>query len=141
MKISTKGRYALRIMTDLAQHGRDEYVSLNEVAKRQEISMKYLEMIVGMLHKSGLVLSRRGKAGGYKLAKKPADYTIGSVLKLTEGSLSPVACLDCETNCCPRAQECITLPMWRELDKLIDNYLESVTVEDLIKSLGNDYCI
>ncbi len=145
MKISTKGRYALRVMTDLSQHIGDEYVSINEISKRQGISMKYLEMIVGMLHKSGYVISHRGKTGGYKLAKTPVDYTVGSILKLTEGSLSPVACLDCETNECPRADQCVTLPMWQKLDKLIDGYLESITIKDLIdeqsKTAGNEYCI
>lgn len=128
-------------MADLSQHSGEEYVSLNEVAKRQEISMKYLEMIVGILHKSGFVLSRRGKSGGYKLAKNPREYTVGAILKLTEGSLSPVACVESEINGCPRAEQCVTLPMWRKLDKLIDSYLESVTIEDLIKQAGNEYTI
>ena len=145
MKISTKGRYALRIMIDLAQHGGNEYISLKEISERQEISMKYLEMIVGILNRAGFVLSLRGKSGGYKLAKKSGDYTVGSILKLTEGSLAPVACLDCETNQCTRAEHCITLPMWQKLDKLIYDYLESVTIEDLIKRqdelIGNDLTI
>ena len=145
MKISTKGRYALRIMTDLAMHGDDEFISLKEISERQEISMKYLESIVGILSRAGFVLSLRGKSGGYKLAKKPTDYTIGSILKLTEGSLAPVACLESEINECLRAEHCVTLPMWRKLDKLINDYLESVTIEDLIKRqnelIGNDYII
>jgi Rrf2 family protein len=145
MKISTKGRYALRVITDLAQHGREEYISLKEISERQEISMKYLETIVGVLSRAGFVLSLRGKSGGYKLAKKPRDYTVGSILKLTEGSLAPVACLEYETNQCSRAEHCITLPMWRKLDNLINDYLESVTIEDLItrqsELIGNDYNI
>jgi Rrf2 family transcriptional regulator, iron-sulfur cluster assembly transcription factor len=145
MKISTKGRYALRIMIDLAQHDNDKYISLKDISERQEISMKYLEMIVGVLNKAGFVLSLRGKSGGYKLAKKPCDYTAGSILKLTEGNLAPVACLECEINQCPRADHCITLPMWQKLGKLVDDYLESITIEDLINRqyelIGNDYNI
>jgi Rrf2 family protein len=145
MKISTKGRYALRVLIDLAQNGNDDYISLKEISERQDISLKYLEMIVGLLNKAGFVLSQRGKDGGYRLARKPEEYTVGSVLKLTEGSLAPVACLDSETNLCPRSESCITLPMWQKLSKIIDDYLESVTVEDLLNQQGNDsgnnYCI
>ena len=145
MKISTKGRYALRIMIDLAQFKNNEYISLKEISKRQEISLKYLESIISMLCRAGFVLSLRGKCGGYKLARKPSEYTIGSILKLTEGSLAPVACLEGDTNQCSRAINCITLPMWQKLDKIIDDYLESVTIEDLLKQQnelrGNDYII
>lgn len=145
MKISTKGRYALRVMVDLAQHGGEKYISLKEISERQEISMKYLEMIVGILSRAGFVLSLRGKSGGYRLAKKPREYTAGQILKLTEGSLAPVACLENETNQCTRAENCITLPMWQKLDRLINEYLESVTIEDLIHQqselAGNEYCI
>jgi Rrf2 family protein len=145
MKISTKGRYALRIITDLAMQSGNEYISLKDISERQEISMKYLEMIVGILSRAGYVLSLRGKSGGYKLAKEPREYTVGSILKLTEGSLAPVACLENEINTCNRAKHCITLPMWQKLDKLINDYLESVTIEDLITMqddlIGNDYVI
>ncbi len=145
MKISTKGRYALRVMIDLAQNNIEEFVPLKEISERQEISLKYLETIIGMLCRAGFVLSMRGKSGGYKLAKVPGDYTIGSILKLTEGSLSPVACLDSDANQCSRSAHCITLPMWQKLDNLINDYLESVTVEDLIRQQnefkGNDYII
>jgi Rrf2 family protein len=145
MKISTKGRYALRIITDLAMQSGNEYISLKDISERQEISMKYLEMIVGILSRAGYVLSLRGKSGGYKLAKEPREYTVGSILKLTEGSLAPVACLENEINTCNRAKHCVTLPMWQKLDKLINDYLESVTIEDLITMqddlIGNDYVI
>lgn len=145
MKISTKGRYALRIIIDLAKQTGKEYISLKEISERQEISMKYLEMIVGILVRAGFVLSLRGKSGGYMLAREPREYTVGSILKLTEGSLAPVACLENEANACSRAENCITLPMWQKLDKLIDDYLESITIEDLIEEqndmIGNDYVI
>jgi len=145
MKISTKGRYALRIMIDLAQHNKDEFISLKSISERQEISMKYLEMIVASLHTAGFVLSLRGKGGGYKLAKPADAYTVGSVLKLTEGSLSPVACLENPNNTCNRADGCISLPLWQKLDKMIDDYFESVTVQDLLDQhhqvVGDDYNI
>lgn len=143
MKISTKGRYALRVIIELAQRNTDGYVSLKTIAEHQEISMKYLEMIVSILHAAGFVNSLRGKSGGYRLAKEPGEYTVGSILKLTEGSLAPVSCLDGGENSCSRAENCITLPMWKKLDTLIDNYLESVTIEDLIlrQDSRDNYCI
>ena len=132
--VSTKGRYALRVIIDLVQQGGDtEFIPLREIAERQEISPKYLEAIVGMLHKNGLVVGLRGKGGGYRLTMDPSEYTIGSILKLTEGSMAPVACLECEDNDCTRSDECLTLPMWKQLDNLIDSYLEHVTVLDLIE--------
>lgn len=132
MMISTKGRYALRVMIDLAKHERNEFVSLKGISERQQISMKYLEAIVAVLNKAGFLQSLRGKDGGYKLAKAPSEYTIGSVLKLTEGSLAPVACLEgCDT-VCQSASGCITLPLWQKLDTIIDNYLESITLQDLL---------
>lgn len=131
MKISTKGRYALRIMVDLAQHQTGEYIPLKEIAERQEISEKYSEMIVGLLSKSGFVLGSRGKGGGYVLAKGPEKITVAEVLKAVEGSLSPVACLGLAEQVCPRARRCTTLPMWRELDRRIEEYLQSVTLADL----------
>lgn len=132
MMISTKGRYALRVMIDLAQNGNENYVSLKDVAQRQNISMKYLEMIVSNLNKGHLVKSLRGKSGGYKLTKAPAEYTIGEILKLTEGSLAPVMCLEENADICERAGDCITLPLWQKLDGVINDYLDSVTLEDLI---------
>jgi len=143
VKISTKGRYALRVIIELAQRNTDGYVSLKTIAEHQEISMKYLEMIVSILHASGFVISLRGKSGGYRLAKEPGEYTVGSILKLTEGSLAPVSCLDGQENACSRAENCVTLPMWKKLDTLIDEYLESVTIEDLIsrQETRDNYCI
>lgn len=134
MMISTKGRYALRVMLDLAQQPAGEYISLKSISQRQAVSMKYMEAIVATLNKAGMVESLRGKKGGYRLTRSADKYTIGEILKLTEGSLAPVTCLECE-NPCQRAESCITRPMWLELDKLIDDYLESKTLADL---LGED---
>ena len=132
MKVSTKGRYALRVMIDLAQHRDEGCISLKEIAARQEISMKYLEMIVGILNRADYVQSLRGKSGGYRLSKNSGEYTIGAILKLTEGSMAPVSCLENGADICKRAEECITLPLWKGLDKVIDDYLESISLEDLI---------
>lgn len=140
MKVSTKGRYALRIMIDLAQNDREGAVSLKDIAQRQEVSAKYLELIVATLNKAGFVISTRGKSGGYRLARTPAEYTVGSILKLTEGSMSPVACLDGGQCTCSRAGQCMTLPLWEKLDRLIDDYLESVTLQDLLDQAGNRVC-
>ena len=105
MKVSTKGRYALRVMIDLAQHKDEGFISLKEIADRQEISMKYLEMIVGILNRAGYVQSLRGKSGGYRLSKNSDEYTIGAILKLTEGSMAPVSCLEKDADICKRAEE------------------------------------
>jgi len=132
-------------MIELAQSDSEEYIPLKAISEHQEISMKYLEMIVAILQKAGVVHSLRGKSGGYRLAKPPGEYTVGSILKLTEGSLSPVACLEQEENTCSRSGQCATLPMWKTLDKLIDDYLESVTIQDLVlqknEIIGHDYNI
>lgn len=143
MMISTKGRYALRIMLDLAERNTGEYIPLMEIAKRQEISEKYLESIVSILSKNGFVTALRGKGGGYRLARDPDTYTVGSILKLTEGSLAPVSCLDGDINLCGRAGECRTLPMWSKLDKLIDDFVEGITLEDLLRGDegGDNYVI
>ncbi|MEA4971918.1 MAG: RrF2 family transcriptional regulator [Candidatus Metalachnospira sp.] len=133
MKISTKGRYALRVMIDLAEHNDASYITLKEVSKRQEISEKYLESIISVLSKAGFVSGLRGKGGGYKLSRSPETYTVGSILKLTEGSLAPVACLGSKTIKCERASDCKTLPMWEKLDKLIDDFFEGITLADFIK--------
>ncbi len=133
MKISTKGRYAIRVMIDLAEHNTGEFIPLMDIAKRQEISEKYLESIVVILSRNGFLISLRGKGGGYKLAKQPEQYTIGSILKLTENSLAPVACLDKKPNICERAMECNTLKMWEGLEKVIDEYLEGITIADLME--------
>ena len=131
MLISTKGRYALRIMIDLAENSGDGYVPLKEMAARQDISEKYLESILKVLVQNNLLAGLRGKGGGYRLTRPAENYTVGSILKLTEGSLAPVACLECKPVQCPRAAECRTLPMWEKLDKLIDDYLEGITLKEL----------
>ena len=137
MTISTKGRYAVRLMIDLAEHNNGEYITLMDIAERQEISEKYLEAIVSVLSKNNLLISLRGKGGGYKLAKDPESYTVGSILRLTEGSLAPVSCLEGEGNSCKRASECQTLEMWQGLNKLINDYFDGITIADLVKK--SDY--
>ena len=132
MIISTKGRYALRIMLDLAEHQEDGFISLKTISQRQDISMKYLESIVALLNKANLLDSMRGKDGGYRLNRPLNQYTVSEIIKLTEGSLAPVACLDGEENCCNRSNECLTLPLWVNLEKRIDQYLSSVTLEDIL---------
>jgi Rrf2 family protein len=143
MMISTKGRYALRIMIDLAEHQSEGYVPLKETANRQEISEKYLEGILKVLVKNKLLIGLRGKGGGYRLTKSPDQYTVGSILKVTETTLAPVACLDPGQQACPRMSSCRTLPMWQGLDKLINDYLEGITIADLMltEQPGNDYVI
>ena len=136
MKISTKGRYALRVMIDLAEHNTGEYIPLNDIADRQEISEKYLESIVSVLSKGKLVNALRGKGGGYKLARAPEEYTVGSILKRVEGSLAPVACLEESPNTCPRAGYCKTLGMWTEFYKTIDRFFETITLADLLEQNG-----
>lgn len=144
MKISTKGRYALRLMLDIAAHDSGEPVRIKEIASRQEISAKYLEQIVAILSKAGYVKSIRGPQGGYRLTRKPEEYSLGDILRLTEGSLAPVECLEGETNQCPRAGECITLLFWKKLDKAIREVTEGYTLEDLLtwqNQAGNNYII
>ncbi len=134
MMISTRGRYALRVMLDLSHHMDEGYVSLKKISEREDISVKYLEAIVAVLNKAGLVESCRGKEGGYRLVKKPEEYTVGSIVKLTEGSVSPVSCLECGNGSisCGRSTHCQTLPMWEKLEKIVEDYLESVTLKDLL---------
>ena len=143
MLISTKGRYALRIMIDLAEHQTDAFISLRGIAQRQEISEKYLESIIRVLVKAKVVESLRGKGGGYRLKKDPDQYTVGSILRLTEESLAPVSCLEANAESCPRAGSCRTLALWQGLDKVIYEYLESVTIADLMEQgvAGDDYVI
>ena len=133
MLVSTKGRYALRVMVELAQHENGEYVPLKTIAASQDISEKYLESIIVVLSKAGLLDGLRGKGGGYRLNRSAKDYTAGEILRLTEGTLAPVACLDCEGNKCSRAAICKTLPMWEKLGNLICNFLDNVSIEDLAK--------
>ena len=130
--ISTRGRYALRVMIDLAEHQADGFIPLKVIAERQEISEKYLESIVSTLVKAGLLDGMRGKNGGYRLNRPLEGYSVGEVLRLTEGSLAPVSGLETEGSSCPRAGDCHTLPMWKKLDDLINGYLDSVTLSDLL---------
>ncbi len=143
MLISTRGRYALRVLTDMAEHQGDEYVPLKEIASRQDISEKYLESIVRILVQDGVISGHRGKGGGYHLTHPPDQFTVGRILRLTEGSLSPVSCLEKGTQPCPRLADCRTLPMWQGLDKVIYDYLEKYTIADLMQPVdpGNDYVI
>lgn len=145
MKISTKGRYALRMLLDLAQHQENGYIALKDIAKRQGISKKYLEQIIPILNKSDVLTANRGYQGGYRLAKAPSKYTVGEILRLTEGSLSPVACLDHDPIECDRCDDCMTLPVWKGLDKVINEYLDSITLQDIIdqqqEKYANDYVI
>lgn len=133
MLISTKGRYSLRVMIDLAEQKSDRYIPLKEIAARQEISEKYLESIIKLLVKGKLLTGLRGKGGGYKLTKSPEQYTVGSILRLTEESLAPVACLEADAPSCPRTCDCRTLSLWKGLDKVINDYLDNVTVADLVR--------
>jgi len=133
MMISSRGRYCLRVMTDLAEHQGDGYIPMKDVAARQEISLKYLEKILPVLVKNGIVEGLQGKTGGYRLSRKPEAYTLGEVLRLTEGTLAPVACLDCGAAPCDRAAQCKTLPVWTELDRIVNGYLDSVTIADLLQ--------
>ena len=132
MKISTKGRYALRLMLDLALNEKEEPIRVKEIAGRQEISDKYLEQIISVLTKAGYVRSMRGPQGGYRLVKSAKNYTVGDILRLTEGKLSPVACLEDEFNLCERKEGCMTLPLWEKLDEAIKSVVDTVTLQDLI---------
>lgn len=132
MKISTKGRYATRVMLDLAEHEGENFISLKEIAGRQEISVKYLEQIISILSKCGYVISSRGSAGGYRLAKKPEEYTIGDILRAAEGSLAPVFCVDGDFQC-DRKESCHTCSFWKGLYAAVNQYIDSVTLADLIK--------
>lgn len=132
MKISTRGRYAIRLMADLAQHQENGFVALKDVAQRQGISKKYLEQIVTLLNRPGMLQTNRGYQGGYRLAQPADKYTLGDILRITEGSLAPVVCLEADASPCERASSCVTLPVWKELSAIINNYLDSVTIQDLL---------
>lgn len=145
MKISTKGRYALRMLLDLAEHQNDGFVALKDIAKRQNISKKYLEQIIPILNRSDILNANRGYQGGYRLAKTPDHYTVGNILRLTEGSIAPVSCLDYDPIQCERSDDCLTLPVWKGLNKVISDYLDSITLQDIIDNnremIANDYVI
>ena len=132
MNVTSKGRYALRVMLDLAQHPDDGIISLKTIADRQQVSMKYLELIVSSLKKAGLVESSRGKVGGYRLCRPPAAYSVGEILRCIEDSLAPVSCIKDGNVCCERSGACMTVPMWMELDNRINAYLDAVSLQDLL---------
>lgn len=133
MMISTKGRYALRVFLELAEHSEGEYVPLKEIAQNQDISKKYLESIMVILSKNQLIEAVHGKGGGYRLNRAPKDYKVGDILRITEGSLAPVACLECDAKPCKREKICKTLPMWKHLHEMVSQYLDSVTLADLLE--------
>jgi Rrf2 family protein len=145
MKISTKGRYALRMLIDLAEHRNDGFVALKDIARRQEISKKYLEQIVSILNKPDILKTNRGYQGGYQLANTPEHYTVGDILRITEGGLAPISCLEQEENLCERSSYCETLFIWEGLNDAINNYLDSITLQDVLdhkRSMDNfDYVI
>ena len=143
--ISTRGRYALRMMVDLAEHQENGYVSLKDIAARQDISKKYLEQIIPVLNRASLLETVRGFYGGYRLARHPSEYTVGEILLATEGNLAPVSCLAGETNTCPRRGECATLFVWEGLQQVVTEYLNSITLQDIVdrhsEEAGDNYSI
>ena len=143
MKISTKGRYALRMMLDLAEHQENGYLALRDIAARQDISKKYLEQIIPILNRAGMLLTNRGYQGGYRLSRLPEQYTVGEILRATEGNLAPVACLEQEPNRCRRCGVCLTLPVWQGLEETVNRYLDGITLRDILErrrsgSAGDD---
>ena len=136
--ISTRGRYALRVMIDLAEHGGGDFVPMKEVAARQEISLKYIERIMPLLTKENLVEGLHGKGGGYRLCRPPEDYSVGEILLITEGELAPVACLERGAKPCPRAAECRTLPMWKKYYAMTNEFFDGISIADLMKN-GSSY--
>ena len=142
MLVSTRGRYALRVMIDLAEHFNGGYVPMRDVVGRQELSLKYIERIMPILAKNGLVEGVHGKGGGYRLTRRPEEYLVGEVLRLTEGDLAPVSCLECNAKPCTRGSQCKTLPMWREFYAMVNNYFDSITLADLMNTgLSNSNAI
>ena len=133
MKVSTKGGYAVRVMLDLAMHNTGEYIPLKEISARQNITVKYLEQIIGMLNRAGMLNSLRGNNGGYRLAKAPEEYTIGDVLRITEGNVSLAPCIEEGSEDCERRSDCAALSFWSGLDKVINDYIDSYTLADLMK--------
>ena len=131
MKISTKGRYALRVMIDLAQHNTGEYIALKDISERQNVTVKYLEQIVSTLNKAGLLRSMRGNNGGHRLSRSPSEYKVGEILRAMEGELSPVECISNPENDCPMAAECTTRDFWIGLDRVVNEYVDSYTLQDL----------
>ncbi len=134
MLISTRGRYALRVMIDLAENQNDGYIPMKDVAERQGLSLKYLEKILPVLTKNSYITGLQGKGGGYKLTRQPREYKVGDILRLTEGDLAPVACLECGAQPCERAADCRTLDMWRRFNTLINEFFDGVTIADLMSN-------
>ncbi|HHT96903.1 MAG TPA: Rrf2 family transcriptional regulator [Clostridiales bacterium] len=145
MKISSKGRYALRLMIDLAVNNTGEYITIKSIAKRQEISEKYLEQIISLLSRAGFVKSTRGSQGGYKLSRDPKEYSVGGILRLTEGSLAPVQCLEEESDDCDRIRTCVTYEVWEKLYDAILEIVDNITLYDLaekqVEMISNNYQI
>ena len=139
MKISTKGRYSLRMMIDLAQHYEDGFISLKDISTRQDISKKYLEQIIPYLNRSNLLYSNKGHMGGYKLAKAPSEITVREILECAEGSLTPVSCMDNTHNQCAKCNECVTLPIYEGLYDVVIKYFDSITLEDIITKNNSDF--
>jgi Rrf2 family protein len=133
MMISTRGRYALRVLIDLAEHQNGGYIPMKDVAERQDISLKYLEKILPVLAKNNLIEGVHGKGGGYKLTRAPEDYSVGEILRMTEGDLAPVACLECGAKPCGRADKCRTLPMWSKFNDITNDYFDGITIADLME--------
>lgn len=131
MMISTRGRYALRVMIELAETGNDGFVAMKKVAENQNLSLKYLERIFPVLVKNGLVEGIHGKGGGYRLCRSPEEYKVGEILRLTEGDLAPVSCLECNAPACDRAAECKTLPMWKDFYRTVNEFFDGITLADL----------
>ena len=132
MKISTKGRYSLRMLLDLAEHRNEGFISLKDISERQGISKKYLEQLVTLLNRPDIMRANRGNKGGYMLAKEPAQYTVGQILRIAEGGLHPVSCLEDIPNRCDRSEFCKTLPVWQGLEKAISGYLDGITLQDIL---------
>ncbi len=132
MKISTKGRYSLRMMIDLAQHYDENFISLKEISERQGISKKYLEQIIPFLNRSHLLITNRGHMGGYKLAKKPSEITVWEILLCAEGSMCPVSCMEHDPSTCERYENCLTISIWEEFYQLTKDYFSGITLEDLL---------
>ena len=139
MKISTKGRYVLRMLLDLAEHRGEGYIALKDIAKRQGISKKYLEQIIPLLNNTDILVASRGYQGGYMLAKSPDMYTVGDILRITEGSIAPVSCVEGGSSVCDREDQCMTLYVWEGLEKVIAEYLDSITLQDILDRHRKDY--
>lgn len=139
MLISTRGRYALRVLLDLAENQDKGYIAMKKVAERQELSLKYIERIMPVLSKNHYVEGVQGKGGGYRLVKNPKEYRIGDILRLTEGTLAPVACLEYNSKTCQREKTCKTLPMWREFYQIINDYFDNITLADLMNGEKHRY--